>query len=126
MNQNRKPDKKLLLILLLLLISVSFAGAAVWAVFFRDTTPVLAPDYAPVEEEENAEPIPDETDGGKMEVEEGGGAVSMVYQKEITISLADSTGVSPARTRSRALSTGIVYCRASWTPGMRRMASECP
>ena len=35
-------------------------------------------------------------------------------------------GFSPARTDERALSIGTVYCLASTTPGMRRIASECP
>ena len=37
-----------------------------------------------------------------------------------------SAGLAPLRTASRAAGTGMVYCRASRTPGMRRTASEWP
>ena len=37
-----------------------------------------------------------------------------------------SSGLAPERTASSASGTGTVYWRASATPGMRRMASECP
>ena len=37
-----------------------------------------------------------------------------------------SSGFSPALTLASASSTGMVYCLASATPSIRRMASECP
>ena len=87
----RKPDGRKFLILLLLLITVIAVGVTVWALFFRKTAPVLAPDYAPVEEDVNAEDIGDESEEEKMDANKGGGAVSMSYQKGVTISLADQT-----------------------------------
>lgn len=79
---------KKLLIPVLILITLVAVGVTIWALFFRNTTPVLAPDYAPVEEEANAEPIGDD-DSEKMEAEEGGGAVSLTYSNEVTIDLSD-------------------------------------
>lgn len=85
-----RPGGTGILIAILLLITVIAVGVTVWALFFRKTTPVLAPDYAPVEAEPNAVPIEDEPEEDKMEAAQGGGAVSMTYQKNVTISLADS------------------------------------
>lgn len=79
---------KKILIPVLLLITLIAIGVTIWALFFRNTAPVLAPDYAPVEEEANAEPIGDD-DSEKMEAEEGGGAVSLTYSTEVTIDLSD-------------------------------------
>ena len=83
-----KKNKTTLLILLLLLITLGAVCVTVWALFFRDTGPVLAPDYAPQQMEQNAEPIPDDT-GDKMENPEGGGAVSLTYSHQVTIDLSD-------------------------------------
>lgn len=89
MDGNKKENKKkYLLILLLLLITVTAVAVSVWAIWFRDSAPVLAPDYAPRQIEENAEPIGD--DGAeKLSQPEGGGAIGLTYAKEVTISLSD-------------------------------------
>ena len=83
-----KQDKSKLLILLLLLITLIAVGVTVWALFFRDSGPTLAPDYAPVEREQRAETIPDDS-GEKLENPEGGGAVSLTYSNKVTIDLSD-------------------------------------
>lgn len=89
MDGNKKENKKkYLLILLLLLITVTAVAVSVWAIWFRNSTPVLAPDYAPRQIEENAEPIGDDGDE-KLSQPEGGGAVGLTYAKEVTISLSD-------------------------------------
>lgn len=90
MEHNNKKDKKSkLLILLLLLITVIAVSVTIWAVFIRDNTPtVLTPDYAPVETEEHAEEIPNDTDE-QMESSEGGGAVSLTYTDEVSIDLSE-------------------------------------
>lgn len=87
-SKEKKQRSMKFAILVLLLILVITIGVTVWALFFRDTAPVLAPDYAPVEEEQNAEAIESEGDEEKMEAAEGGGAVSMSYQKGVTVSLS--------------------------------------
>ena len=78
-------------IIITVLLVVTFAALTVtiWALFFRNTGPALAPDYAPQKEEEYAEPVTGDSEE-KMEVSKGGGAVSMVYQKEVHISLSDN------------------------------------
>lgn len=86
-NENKR---KRLLILILLFITIIAVGVSIWAIWFRDTAPVLAPDYAPQQIEENAEPIGDDNDE-KLSQPEGGGAVSLTYSKEVSISLADKT-----------------------------------
>ena len=83
-----KKSKSNLLILILLLITVIAICVTVWALFFRDTGPVLAPDYAPQEEEQNAETIPGDT-GEKLDNPEGGGSVSLTYSREVSIDLSD-------------------------------------
>ena len=91
MVDNKKENKKKrLLILLLLLITITAVGVSVWAIWFRDSAPILAPDYAPQQLEENAEPIGDDGDE-KLSQPEGGGAVGLTYAKEISISLSDKS-----------------------------------
>lgn len=87
-----KKSKSNLLILILLLITVIAICVTVWALFFRDTGPVLAPDYAPQEEEQNAETIPGDT-GEKLDNPEGGGSVSLTYSREVSIDLSDETAI---------------------------------
>ena len=85
-------DKKTqIIVTALFLITLIAVAVTIWALFFRKTTPVLTPDYAPQETETHAEPIPGDSDNEKMETTSGGGAVSMVYQKEVQISLASQT-----------------------------------
>lgn len=86
-NKKSKPN---LLIPVLLIITVIAICVTVWALFFRDSGPALAPDYAPQEEEQNAETIPNDT-GEKMENPEGGGSVSLTYSREVSIDLSDKT-----------------------------------
>lgn len=87
--ENQK-SKQNLLIPILLIITVIAICVTVWALFFRDSGPALAPDYAPQEEEQNAETIPNDT-GEKMENPEGGGSVSLTYSREVSIDLSDET-----------------------------------
>ena len=93
MSDKEKENKKkwlLILLLLLLLITIAAIGVSIWAIWFRDSAPVLAPDYAPQQIEENAEPIGDSGDE-KLSQSEGGGAVSLTYAKEVSISLSDKS-----------------------------------
>lgn len=82
--------RQILIIVLLLLLLITI-GITVWAHFFRDTTPVLAPDYAPQQPEANAEPIAGDDDGEKLQQQQGGGAVSLTYSKDIKIDLSEKT-----------------------------------
>ena len=81
---------KWLVIVLSALIVLS-VGVSIWAIFFRHTdVGPLAPDYAPVKKEEHAENIENDDDT-KMEAEEGGGAVGMIYSDQVTVDLSEKT-----------------------------------
>lgn len=84
-NTNRRKQLVIIVLILFLLVTI---GITIWALYFRDTTPTLAPDYAPQETEANAEPIDDDASGEKLQQEQGGGAVSLTYSKEVKIDLS--------------------------------------
>lgn len=87
--ENKKQKRNRILILILILITLIAIGLTVWTLFFRNTSP-LPPDYAPLETEQNAEPIEGD-DSTKLDQPEGGGAVSLTYSKDVTVSLSDKT-----------------------------------
>lgn len=89
-NEEKKKNRSRWLILLLLLITLIAIVVTVWALFFRGDAPTLTPDYAPVEEEENAEAIEGDS-GDKQESPEGGGSVSISYSTDVSISLGEKT-----------------------------------
>ena len=92
MNQNKKLNKTTIIIAILAVITVAALCVTMWALFLREPDDnnkvILNPDYAPQNNEENAETIPDDT-GDKMENPEGGGAVSLTYSNEVTIDISD-------------------------------------
>lgn len=87
-NENNDKRKKLIIILLIIILLITI-GVTVWALFFREAGPVLAPDYAPQQSEENAEPIDENDNGDKLQQQQGGGAVSLTYSKEVSIDLSE-------------------------------------
>lgn len=89
-SSEEKEKRSNLLILLLLLLCFAATGVSVWALFFREPNTALAPDYAPKEQEEHAQTIPDDT-GDKMEAPQGGGAVSLTYANQVGIDLSSGT-----------------------------------
>ena len=89
MNQDKKRNKAAIIVIILALITVAAVCVTIWALFFRDSgSQVLTPDYAPQQQEQNAETIPDDS-GEKMESPEGGGSVSLTYSNQVTIDLSD-------------------------------------
>lgn len=80
----RRSRWVIVLLLLLLLIAI---GVTLWALFFREET-VLTPDYAPQQEDRNAQKL-DEPQEDKLTQSEGGGAVSLTYTTTVTIDLSD-------------------------------------
>ena len=84
----KKSKKNKIIMTILILITIIAIGVTVWAIFFRNDDTVLAPDYAPREEEQYAEDIPDD-DNEKMESPEGGGSVSLTYSREVSIDLSE-------------------------------------
>lgn len=85
-----KKDNSKKLILILAIVTVIALSVTIWALFFRDSGPTLAPDYAPQQEEQNAEIIPND-DSEKMDQPDGGGSVSLSYSREVTIELSEET-----------------------------------
>lgn len=90
MDQNEKKHQNhgRILIVLLLLVTAAAVCVTVWALFFRSEEKVLAPDYAPIEKEEHAETIENDTEE-KLDKPEGGGSVSLTYSDEISIDLSE-------------------------------------
>lgn len=87
-HRDSKRSKQSILIVILLVVAICAVSVAVWALFFKNSSPKLSPDYIPQKEEQNAESIPDDTEE-KMENPEGGGSVSLTYAKEVTINLSE-------------------------------------
>ena len=103
--QNKKTQ---IIIIVLIFITLIAVAVTVWALFFRKTVPDLTPDYAPQETEKHAEPIPDDAGDEKMETTEGGGAVSMVYQKEVQISLSDQSATLMFQNPSKSVNNIVL------------------
>lgn len=107
-NTTRKENKKTkLLVLLFLLLTLIAVGVTAWALFFRDAGPVLTPDYAPQQEEPNAQDIGD-GDAEKLEAPQGGGAVGLTYSAEVTIDLSEEKASLMFQNPSRSTSDMVV------------------
>lgn len=89
-NYENEDSRQKKAIPILLIITALAVCVALWALFFRDSGPVLAPDQAPVQEEVNAEAIEGDT-GEKMESPQGGGSVSLTFSRDVDIDLSDET-----------------------------------
>lgn len=79
-----------ILIGVLLVIAVVAVCISIWALSTRNQSGSLTPDYAPVEEDPNAEEIPGDNQE-KLDQPEGGSSVSLTYSKEAEINLADNS-----------------------------------
>ena len=86
----KQMNKQSVVIFLLLLITVSAVCVTVWALFFRTTDGILAPDQAPVAQESHAQPIPGDTEKGAS-AEPGSGSVSLSYSNQVNIYLGSKT-----------------------------------
>jgi len=86
MTQPAIEDKKNLLIFALMLITLTAVAVTVWALFFRTPDVHLAPDYAPVDTEQHAQPIPGDQ-GEQTQAQPGSGSVSLTYSNEVVIDL---------------------------------------
>ena len=83
-----QEKKKTWLIILLIIGIVICIGVTIWALFFRQSDETLIPDYAPQETEQNARPIEGDDDT-KLDAPEGGGAISLEYDSQVTVDLSD-------------------------------------
>lgn len=77
-------------LIVLLCLSLVASSVAVWALFFRGQNIILAPDYAPLETEANAQTLPGDT-GERIPSENGGGSVSLTYSNQVSIDLNSKT-----------------------------------
>lgn len=105
-----KTKRKRLLIFLAALVIVAVVAVAavlLWEHVFRDTAPVLAPDQAPAAEE-NAKDMEGEQNTDKMEAEEGGGAVTISYEKEVAVSLSAQTASLKFQNPTRSINDMVL------------------
>lgn len=118
-------DKKTqTIIIVLFVITLIAVAVTVWALFFRKTAQVLAPDYAPQEAETHAEAIPGDSDDEKMETSSGGGAVSMVYQKEIQISLSSQTASLMFQNPSKSVNDIVLQLAVTGSDGTETVIAQ--
>lgn len=90
--ENNKPKKKKrwILIILLLLLIAACVSITTWALFFREGSIPIAPDYPPQGVEDNQKPLEND-DSEKMESPSGGGAINVTYNVNATVDLSDET-----------------------------------
>ena len=88
-SKNRK-NRYIFIIVALSAILIISIFITIWALFLKDSKPALAPDYAPQQSETNAEKIVDEDNEEKLPQQQGGGAVSLTYSKEVEINLSEN------------------------------------
>jgi hypothetical protein len=84
-------NKKTMIILIAVLAVITLACVTTVIVVLIDRNEpptILSPDYAPEEEDPNAEKIPDDN-GDKLNAPDGGGAVSLIYTTNVTVDLSD-------------------------------------
>lgn len=84
-SKNRRKNK--IIIVILLLIAIIALCFGIWALWFRAPL-VLDPDYAAKKPDQNVEQM-EESESEKLDAPEGGGAMSLVYSKDVNISLSD-------------------------------------
>ena len=82
----QKHDGQWQKIAIIALAFITVVSVIITVVVVNGSSPVLAPDFAPIDVDENAEVLSD-SDTAKMEHEEGGAAVSLTYSNEVKISL---------------------------------------
>lgn len=95
LNQKKQSKKMKILIILLSIITLLAISVTIWSIFFRDVTPtgtVSEPEYAPQQVEPNAEPIKDDSTS-KLEAPQGGGAVSLIYSDQVTLSMKNKNAI---------------------------------
>lgn len=87
---SKKNNRQNIVIILLLFITVCATCVSCWALWFREESAVLPPDYAPMDEDKNAFDIAGDSDT-KLDAEEGGGAVGLTFSQSVSIDLSDNT-----------------------------------
>ena len=69
-------------------IVLCMAGT-IWALFFREGSKPITPDYPPQGTEQNQKPLEGD-EGEKIESPSGGGAINVTYGTSVTVDLSDN------------------------------------
>ena len=88
-SETKKSNRNLFIILFLSTLLTISVAITIWAFSQKNTSPTLAPDYAPQKSESNAEKIENEDNDEKLPQQNGGGAVSLTYSKDVGIDLSN-------------------------------------
>ena len=75
-----------ILIPILLTVTVLSSCVTIWALYFRQSDPVLAPDYAPVSEEKHTQAIPNDSADAHT-AQPGSGSVRLTYSDQVNVNL---------------------------------------
>ena len=65
-------------------------AVTIWALFFREGSKPITPDYPPQGTEQNQKPLEGD-EGEKIESPSGGGAINVTYGTSVTVDLSDNT-----------------------------------
>lgn len=123
-NEDEKKEKKRRFLIIILIVITAIAVAVmIWAVWFRDAAPTASLDYAPQQVDENAELIGDD-DSEKMTASEGGGAVSMTYERSVAISLSDQTARVMFQNPSKSVNDMVLQLMVVSTDGTETVIAQ--
>ena len=64
-------------------------AVTIWALFFREGSKPITPDYPPQGTEQNQKPLEGD-EGEKIESPSGGGAINVTYGTSVTVDLSDN------------------------------------
>ena len=64
-------------------------AVTIWALFFREGSKPITPDYPPQGTEQNQKPLEGD-EGDKLESPSGGGAINVTYGTSVTVDLSDN------------------------------------
>lgn len=84
-----KKHKFKIIVILALFITVAATSVTIITLMNNNKT-VISPDFAPIEKETYAQILNDD-DKEKLQQQEGGGAVSLTYSKDVTIDATEKT-----------------------------------
>lgn len=118
-----KLNKNKMIIILLSTFTVISIAISVWALFFRETATTVAPDYAPKATDSNANKIGDETQE-KLKAQDGGGAVSMTYKKDVTISLSEQKVTLMFQNPSKSINNIVLELYVKMNDGTEQLLAQ--
>lgn len=87
--QEKKKDSNLLFKLILIILLIIIILLLLRSCDAPEEGPVLEPDFELVEQDQQAQAIPGETEPAeKPEVEQGGGSMTLIYSDQVSVDLA--------------------------------------